>query len=426
MRNIIHQSAAVFAIISVCHGVGLFLLGPHMANDSRWYSDAADHLIAYGFNYRTYLERTDSSIPPLFYLSFVTLLAVCKKLFGDYWQYGVLAMHLVADSLVGAQLVSLVRRLTRISSAAWVALVLYLVCFDIFNWSRQMLSDATFLLVSFSIFFLIAGAFLRDQPGRPWGHQVGVAVLLLLALVSRPTSLVLCLPVAGTAILWWRRRATPDQPLQLHPGVLGTFALLAVAATLAYASVMQNIRLWPWPALSDLLRLPYYSGLYSQGEVVSARLYTYLPPPATLLDYVAISATRFFYFFAFFLPYGFSPGHNLIMAIFFVPTYALAVVGLYGFIRRRAGLDGRGEAVVAISVAFIVTFAFFHAHTEVDFDWRYRLPIIPHLILLAAVGVATWRERSNPHEALSEGLRPCPGDEAKSHSRKASQMKRGT
>jgi hypothetical protein len=33
----------------------------------------------------------------------------------------------------------------------------------------------------------------------------------------------------------------------------------------------------------------------------------------------------------------------------------------------------------------------FHGLLQVDFDWRYRVPVLPHLALLAAGGVAVLR-----------------------------------
>jgi hypothetical protein len=36
----------------------------------------------------------------------------------------------------------------------------------------------------------------------------------------------------------------------------------------------------------------------------------------------------------------------------------------------------------------VLAYAVFHGLVQVDFDWRYRLPVIPHLILLAAGGIA--------------------------------------
>jgi hypothetical protein len=41
----------------------------------------------------------------------------------------------------------------------------------------------------------------------------------------------------------------------------------------------------------------------------------------------------------------------------------------------------------------LLSYAIFHALVQVDFDWRYRIPILPHLILLAAGGLADLARR---------------------------------
>ena len=177
--------------------------------------------------------------------------------------------------------------------------------------------------------------------------------------------------------------------MQFRAGILGGLFLLALAASVAYSYLLKNPLLWANHALAGPLRLPYYALLYQKGEVIHLRPDTYLTPPDSIADYLVLSATRFVYFFSFVVPQGFSMVHHLIVAMFYIPTYALALLGIYGLVKRKAGLDARGEKIMIITLAVILTFAFFHAHTEVDSDWRYRLPIAPYLILTQAVGVAT-------------------------------------
>ena len=41
----------------------------------------------------------------------------------------------------------------------------------------------------------------------------------------------------------------------------------------------------------------------------------------------------------------------------------------------------------------LLAYSVFHAFIQVDFDWRYRVPVLPHLILLAAGGAADLARR---------------------------------
>ena len=79
---------------------------------------------------------------------------------------------------------------------------------------------------------------------------------------------------------------------------------------------------------------------------------------------------------------------------FFLPVYALA--GWLGIVLWR-GNDGLGEnqrRLFLASMGAVLAYASFHALVQVDFDWRYRLPILPHLILLAAGGAADLSRRA--------------------------------
>lgn len=390
LRNAIHNSLAVFLIIFVLHGALLWKIGPAaLAADAGWYADAGQRLAAYHFNYREYFQSVTATISPVFYIGFVTLVALCRTLLGAHWLAGVLVLNLMALACTGALLVNLVLHLTHSKAGAWSALILFLICADMFNWARFVLTDTLFMAEAFALFYFIARAFLEELPRRAVRYWGMATLLLLLAPFCRPTGVLLLVPFSGALVLWlWRRNpARRGQPLKFHPALWGVLIISLIFGSVADAVLMQNSSLWPSSA--ETLRLPYYAKLYNQGCIVNARFDTYVAAPQTLFDYLAISARRLFYFFAFYLPVGFSRGHNLLLAVFFIPTYVLITFEFYGLVKRRVGLKGDGEVVAVLAIGFITFFAYFHAHTEVDFDWRYRLPIMPHLILLAALGVAT-------------------------------------
>jgi len=363
-----------------------------MSPDSFTYSLWADKLIAHRFNYRAYLVGTESNFPPLLYLGFVTIVALVKVLAGSAWAVAIIALNLVAESLVGALLVKTVLDVTHSRLAAWGALGLYLICFEIFNWTHFVLSDSTFLLISFALFALMAKVLLTHRPRWVFLTWPTVLALVFLALFYRPTGIVL-LPVIMVAFWLWphRQRANAAfEPLHFHPGVIGAGVFLATALVLAHGYFVQDPARWPFQALSHTIR--YTAGNYAAGMVVSGRPVTFHAPPVSLPDYAAITTARFLYFFSF-LSSDFSLPHNLIAALFFAPTYLLAGVGLYGLFRRGTGLNGREERVVVLSILLVLAFSFFHALIHLDFDWRYRVPVMPHLIFLAALGIRTVQHR---------------------------------
>jgi hypothetical protein len=295
----------------------------------------------------------------------------------------------------------------------WITLFLYVICADIFSWARYVLTDTLFMAEAFALFYFIARAFLDDVPQRAKQHWVIAAVLLCVSPFFRPTGLILLAPSIAAFGLWlWRRAAVRrEEPLRLHPALWGGLIFLLISFSVANAWFMQDLTRWPWPAASGPLRLTYYAKLYHEGCIVNDRPYTFVAPPSALLGYLAISARRLLYFFSFWVPVGFSRSHNFVMACFFVPAYGLALVAICGVLRRRA-LE-RADLVVLLACLMTATFAVFHAHTEVDYDWRYRLPILPPLILLAGMGAAALLNRQR--SALLPTLKlPHDSDEAES------------
>jgi hypothetical protein len=63
--------------------------------------------------------------------------------------------------------------------------------------------------------------------------------------------------------------------------------------------------------------------------------------------------------------------------------------------------------MLAAGATVLIT-ALFHGLLQVDFDWRYRLPVLPQMILLAAGGVAVLRRRrTGSRGPLTQERRPA-------------------
>jgi hypothetical protein len=63
--------------------------------------------------------------------------------------------------------------------------------------------------------------------------------------------------------------------------------------------------------------------------------------------------------------------------------------------RGRTGFAAPERKVFLAAFGAVLSYALFHALVQVDFDWRYRIPILPHLILLAAGGLADLARRGS-------------------------------
>jgi hypothetical protein len=370
---------ATFAIVAVAYGLIVVAFGMSYSADSRAYSEAADQLIATRFDYPAVIAQSRSPYPASMYVLFATLVALLKLVFGPLWGPVVGVLNVASAAGVAALLVGLARRATGSGAAAWCVLGLFLICFNIGLWTPFVLSDITFMFVAFLVFALTAERLLEG--GKGWAPVFALAVV---AAFYRPTGAVL-LPAAAWAYFLARSR-----PGAVRKAATALVGLAAVAGTFLFSWFVQQPSRWPIQALTRPMdRTARY---YAVGEVVSARPATYHAPPVSLLDHAAIAGDRFLHFFAV-TAVDFSLSHNLVNALFFVPAYALALWLAVAMLRDRDGLSKPQRDVFLAAAGFVLVTAAFHGLIQIDFDWRYRVPVLPHLILLAAGGAAALSRR---------------------------------
>lgn len=362
-------------LIAGCHGAYALAVGVRMAPDSENYAYWSERLIESGFDYPTLLAEASVGFPAILYALFATLLALLRLAFGDGWTAATIVSNLIAHVALGLLIVRLTVRVTRSGAGTWCALLLYLGCFDLLMWVPFVLSDSTFVFLAFGIFVLAAARILGDARG--WAAVVAPAAA---GIFYRPTGMVL-LPDLAWAIYLSK---TGGKPIRRWPAAAALAAITAAGA-LVFAWLIQEPARWPLDTFSVAFR--DVAAAYALGEVVSGRPETHHMPPTALIDFLLISADRFVHFFA---PGAatYSAAHWLTELAFFLPCYALA--SWLGVAMWRGSTDFAGPERKVFLAAFgaLLSYALFHALVQVDFDWRYRTPVLPHLILLAAGGLA--------------------------------------
>lgn len=381
------SSLVASGLIVLLHGTFTVTRGVMLAPDTASYDYWAGRLVDSGFAYLPLLAEAETGFPAALYLLFVSLLALLKLLFAEQWPLALVALNLAAHVALGAMIVRLAFRTTGNGAASWTALLLYLACHDLLVWVPFTLSDATFVTLAFCIFTLAAARILGEARG--W-LALGLAVIS--GIFYRPTGIVL-LPDLAWAVYLARN---PDAKRRAGWVLLaGCGGFLIAASMLAW--IVQDPSRWPFSSLARAFGIVAEG--YSSGEVVSERLETYHDAPQRLTDYVLITLDRLVHFFAIGAA-DYSIAHWLVSLAFFVPVYGLAGLLLVRMTRGRTAFGSREQAVFLAAAGAVFAYASFHALVQVDFDWRYRAPILPHLILLAAGGAADLvRRASNPGSA---------------------------
>ena len=301
---------------------------------------------------------------------YLSLLAAVRALAPGQWMMVMMFVNVVCSALTAVLLVSVVRHAARWRWAWIVALLLYLACWDLWSWVSYILTDVVYTLVAFVPFVLVARRILiENEPFRP----VLYAVALLVAVFTRPEGSVL-VPLAVFAELVLVRRRISGRT------AAAIIVLAAVAALVVRSAVVHDPARWPFRFVKP--KIVEFSNREKTGEVIMDRKESFRPPPRTATDHAVIVVDRFARFFQI-TTSGFSRLHNAINLCYLTPLYLFGVVAVIGAFR---GDDRRRSLVIAL-LMWLGIFAFLHALTVLDYDWRFRSPLMPHFVLLAVCGV---------------------------------------
>jgi len=313
------------------------------------------------------------------YLLVLTLVRVTA---GHHWQIVMVAFNVICSGLLAVLMVDIARRSAHSAVTALAALLLYVCCYESLQWMPFIVTDPMFGIIAFVPFAIVARRILDPrEPARP----LLLAMSLAVACFTRPPGVLLVPLVLFVELVLVQKRVRARSA-----------AIFIVAAALAAIFVRTAIVYQPalWPTRFIKPKIEEFSGREKKGEVVYDLKESYRTPPRTPIDHVVIEADRFVRFFQFITP-AYSRAHKLLNSIYFVPVYALAVIGLVGGLRG----DPRRRAFVIALAMWIGIFALFQALTVLDYDWRFRLPVLPQCALLAACGVDAivvwWRARSS-------------------------------
>jgi len=357
--------------------------GIQIAPDTGTYSQWADILIRNHFHYPSYLSDVSFKTPAILYIGWVTVVALFKLALSSQWVVGLVVFNIVLFAAIGTALISIVGLLSDTKLPVLLAGLMYATSFHLLQWVSFVLSDISFLALTFTPLFIYV--LFLNRRRHHISFVLGILAILALAVSYRPASIPLLATFAiGTIATIQTKAATPESRAR-YSRLLFSFTMIGVIIILLLGSLLaQNPNLWPF----DFARgeVDFTSQNYNKGIVIHGRPETFHQPPVALIDYIAITLDKFIHYFS---PTaeGFSFIHKVYSILFYIPIYLLAGFGVL-FLFLKDGYRRTSTWLVALTASlFVLFFASYHAVLTIDFDWRYRVPCIPVLILLAALGV---------------------------------------
>jgi hypothetical protein len=362
-------AAAVAALAALLYAIVILRSGARLSPDSVSYSRWADALISLHFNIHSFLTTQQFVVPLSLYILWILIIASSKVLLGTLWPDGIVGLNWLSATIMIYAVAVISARATKSSLIGVGSAVALLFASDILVMLPFVLSDIIFMAISTGV--LLAGLLIVSETEHVRATVVTGTVLVLAASVFRPTSAPLGVYWIVCLLLAARRPARAVEAWRIV-GVLGGLGLMMVAF---WAVLMAEPS--RWPATAGAAWIQQLSGEAHHGVVVFGRPETYLKPPSTAAAFTVLTLTKFTYYFAPWLTQ-YSGLHKGLNAVFFLPVYLLSLVAIFRSNRWR---------LTTMLVLYIGAFALFHATQQIDFDHRYRLPILPALTVLAALGL---------------------------------------
>jgi hypothetical protein len=342
--------------------------GYSMSSDSKRFSRWADDLIRLDFNlYEFFSIDKISNRPSLFFFSVpVVLIALCKVIFINEWQFAFLILNL---SLVFFSLIIFVKCLLLIKvRPVLISLTLPLIVasIDILIWPKFILSDMIYaFLVLLGTYFIIKGIVNNKI------NYLKLSMIIFLLLASRPASIPVIFVIVFFIIISKFEIFMRQKNILLF--ILVTFISTPFILGLAYLFIEFNF--------NDIAKLDFLTGMVKNGMIIHDRPQTWVDPPNNFIDVVYIYFLRLVNFFN---PYAstFSIVHialNVIQIVLIL--FSVFIWSLFG------GHVKIHDKIFLFILLLSFSVAAFHSFILIDYDWRYRFPIILPLILLFPISL---------------------------------------
>lgn len=332
-----------------------------MSSDSLWYSDAANDLIKLNFNLLTYYFQNTHIIPSFFYTFPVFIIALLKLLFGAEWQNAFMTFNLIivffSILLFSKSLLLLKVRPLVIS----IAILFLPLSIDLLTWPRFILTD---MLFSFLVVFMVYVITKMIALGNNYNFLF--VLLLILMFLTRPTSLVFIL-VFSLFILLLKLKINYSPKLIL---LIVSSIFIFTPIVLAISFQLMKFYMNSYPQIS------FITQMVESGMVIKGRPETWIEKPDTFFEIINLYYVRLCYFFT---PYikGFSTVHNIFNLI---QTFILSLsIIIWFFLGEKFKLINK---TIMLILLITICVAGFHSFTLIDYDFRYRFPLIMPLMII--------------------------------------------
>lgn len=346
-----------FSLITYYH----LFKGFVMSSDSFWYSEAADNLIKLDFNLFKYYLQNTHTIPSFFYTFPVLLIALSKLLFVTEWQNTFMIFNLI---IVFFSLILFSKSLLLLKVRPLVisfAILFLTLSIDLLTWPRYVLTDMIFSFLVTFIIYVIIKSIVENK-----SYYFLLTLLMTLIFLTRPTSFAFIF--AFIFFVFLLKIQINYSPKVIVLIIFSLFVFTPFILTIFY----QLMKFYLNTNSKALLIID----MVQAGMIIHDRPETWIAKPENFFEIVSLYFTRLFYFFT---PYikNFSIIHilfNLLQA--FIVLFSIFI---WIFLGKKYDLINKTIMLILLTSIFV---AGFHSFTLIDYDFRYRFPIIMPLMII--------------------------------------------
>lgn len=343
--------------------------GSVQSPDTGTYIKWAKILIGHEFNFLTYYTDISFPVPPFLYSIPVTAFAILISIFDEHWVIAYQSLNLVALFFTLFLYVKIALHLNVRQWLISLSLLAFIISVDYLLWPRYILTDTLFAAtVMLAVYTVIVGA--NNRPGY-YAMIVFSSFLLLFSRPASPSFIVVFLFFGF--LIGLSQRILIKKTLFLRLGILTLIASTFYSVlVMVYASGVFE---------SPLLHFWQHHNV--QGIVIYDRPETYIAYEATSLGIAKLHLTRMV---AFFNPFSsnFSLVHNVLNGLLFLGCYVV-VFALFHFSFADFEKNNNRARAISLLSTLIVFVVISTSVFVIDYDWRYRYPIIAPLIMLATL-----------------------------------------
>ncbi len=337
--------------------------GYSISSDSKRLSMWADQLIELNFNFYNFFLIEKSVLRPhlLLFSVPVFFIALCKIFFVNFWQFAFLLFNLI---LIFISLIIFVKSLKLVGVRPiliTLGLPLIVVSADVLTWPRFVLTDTIYAFVVLVAIFYIFKGIVNNKI-----YFLQLILVMITLFITRPSSFSINFSIIFFMII-----------LNFHSffkikSIVFFFLALLFSTPILFAIFYSIIEL----KFNEIAKIEFITSMVKVGMIVHDRPDTWVDQPKNFFDIVYIYFLRLIYFFN---PYA-STFSTLHIILNIIQTAVIIISIFLWFYVGKKIININKVIVYILLLSFSV--AAFHSFILIDYDWRYRFPIILPLIML--------------------------------------------